>query len=325
MDVTKVLTMLEEGLSADYGSLAPSINTKFIHEPWAIDRETALKKKDVFFGGEGYILLAKDAMLDFRKVVIKIASKQIRNDKKLVAKFFRGAAIQAKVASLLRHGVPEVYEAGHCWYVMEYVRGIDSMDFAERSVSQNDVNVIFCKLLTIVHIIHEFAIIHRDIKPENILISKDLISNEQYPVLLDWGLSKIIDKESETLTGIGAQLGSPGFMSDVLATDAARASPLDDIFALGRVYWCWNTRIRAKSDMEYDTYFMEHPEPAAWHGIYEKAIRGEYTTCLAMKKDIEENILHSEVFFNDELTEKIVKFIWAAVDARPKRKGHKND
>lgn len=318
METTKLLNLLEDNLSKDYAAVVPSISSKFIHENWPIEAETKYKKKEVFFGGEGFIFLAKDSTLDFRKVVIKVASRQVRSDKKLTTKFFRGAAIQAKISSLLKHGIPEIYEAGNCWYVMEFIRGLDSMEFAERA-TEEEININFCKLLAICHLMHEFCIIHRDVKPENILITTDLISGEQYPVLIDWGLSKIIDKDAETLTRIGQSMGSPAFMSDVMATDAAKASPLDDIYALGNLYWSWMTKIRPKSDDEYEKYFMEHQgePPQQWWSIYEKATHKEYKTCLAMKKDIENNILMKEVDFNDELIDKIVKFIWNAMDAKP--------
>ncbi|NTV42636.1 MAG: protein kinase, partial [Syntrophobacteraceae bacterium] len=87
---------------------------------------------------------------------------------------------------------------------------------------------------------HERGVIHRDIKPGNILITK-----ENVPKILDFGIARILrtdtghaegDPEEESLTQLGAIMGTPAYMSPEQA-GGMKVGPGTDIFSLGTVMY----------------------------------------------------------------------------------------
>lgn len=79
--------------------------------------------------------------------------------------------------------------------------------------------------------IHDLGIIHRDIKPANVgLQDRDW----GYPVLLDFGLAKVLDMSSHT--ALGQMVGTPRYM----APEQLRGRPArtrSDLFAIGLVVY----------------------------------------------------------------------------------------
>ncbi|MHA2429352.1 MAG: protein kinase domain-containing protein, partial [Candidatus Hermodarchaeia archaeon] len=77
---------------------------------------------------------------------------------------------------------------------------------------------------------HAKGAVHRDIKPANILISL-----HDDPVIVDFGIAKILD-ESIQLTGTGGVVGSPHYMSPEQASSAP-ITKTSDIYSFGVVLY----------------------------------------------------------------------------------------
>ncbi|MFD2399032.1 serine/threonine-protein kinase [Prauserella oleivorans] len=74
--------------------------------------------------------------------------------------------------------------------------------------------------------VHRAQLIHRDLKPGNVLLTRD------GPRVIDFGIARAA--EGSELTGTGAIIGSPAFMSPEQAA-SAQLTPASDMFSLGAV------------------------------------------------------------------------------------------
>ena len=92
---------------------------------------------------------------------------------------------------------------------------------------------LIVKLARTVHYAHQRGILHRDIKPGNILLDAD-----GEPHLTDFGLARLIERES-TITGTMVEaLGTPSYMApEQAAGDAAQLTSATDVYGLGAVFY----------------------------------------------------------------------------------------
>jgi tRNA A-37 threonylcarbamoyl transferase component Bud32 len=81
---------------------------------------------------------------------------------------------------------------------------------------------------------HEKGLIHRDIKPENLFVC-DLGGEEDFIKVLDFGIAKLLDAESDaTLTREGMVVGTPAFMAPEQCLGRS-VDARSDVYALGAV------------------------------------------------------------------------------------------
>src|SRR5438445_172674 len=80
---------------------------------------------------------------------------------------------------------------------------------------------------------HSHGIVHRDIKPENIMVSADSA------VVADFGIARAVTAagEAQQLTGTGAILGTPAYMSPEQATGSADVDGRSDEYSLACVVY----------------------------------------------------------------------------------------
>ncbi len=85
------------------------------------------------------------------------------------------------------------------------------------------------------HAAHEHGIIHRDVKPGNIMIT----ANDE-PVILDFGLARDCDSEIDALTQTGDVFGTPAYMSpEQMQGQTGSVDGRTDVWSLGvTLYEC---------------------------------------------------------------------------------------
>jgi serine/threonine protein kinase len=218
--------------------------------------------REIARGGMGLVFLAEDTRTG-RKLALKVLPAAYAAFPTLAARFRR----EAEVASRLDHpAICTVYEAGEAdgvaYIAMRYVEGETLGECILRSRREvaltgrgpgcvtgipgpgpatTDREAILRvvgfveKVARALHAAHEAGLVHRDVKPGNVMVTRD-----GEPVLLDFGLARVEAGEGDTLTGTGAVIGTPAYMSPEQVS--GQKAPLDrrsDIFSLGALlYQC---------------------------------------------------------------------------------------
>jgi eukaryotic-like serine/threonine-protein kinase len=179
-------------------------------------------------GAMATVFKAHQLTLD-RWVALKILHYK---DKEALLRFQR----EARAIALLRHQniliVYEYGEEGWPYIAMEYVEGGSlSAYLAKNSVDWSKAVHLLIPVAEALHYAHQQGIIHRDVKPSNILLS-----DQEWPLLADFGLVKISTGPDQPVTQSGASMGTPAY----IAPEQARGMAVDhrvDIYSLGVVLY----------------------------------------------------------------------------------------
>jgi serine/threonine protein kinase/Tfp pilus assembly protein PilF len=86
----------------------------------------------------------------------------------------------------------------------------------------------FEKVARALHHAHAAGILHRDIKPGNLMVAAD-----GEPVVLDFGLARAEENDTDALTATGDELGTPAYMSpEQISPSGRRLDRRTDIYSL---------------------------------------------------------------------------------------------
>jgi len=185
-------------------------------------------------GGMGSVWLAErnDGRFE-RQVAVKFLNLALMG-KAGEERFRREGKILAllaheNIADLIDAGVTS---AGQPYLVLEYVDG----DQIDRYCNQKHLNVrdriqLFLDVLTAVAKAHSNLIVHRDLKPSNILVR-----NDSQVKLLDFGIAKLIEGESDTgsrhVLTIGGNALTPAYAAPE-QLQGEQITTATDVYALG--------------------------------------------------------------------------------------------
>ncbi|MGD0527296.1 MAG: serine/threonine-protein kinase [Polyangiaceae bacterium] len=200
-------------------------------------------------GGMGEVYAAEGKSGE--KVAIKVLHDKAAQDKDLVARFHREAAIAAQIksphiASILGAGKDR---DGRLWIAFELLsgEGLDERLRREQYLSFAEVAPVVDDALQGLGAAHKADVVHRDIKPANLFIEKRRLSardiaadeSEERTRILDFGVSKIRTPKGQrsepSLTAFDATLGSFAYMAPEQVRGSARVDERADLYALGAV------------------------------------------------------------------------------------------
>ena len=191
-------------------------------------------------GGMGVVCEAVHIDLG-KKVAIKLIDKTMKESELIVARFKREAYALGQLQS---EHIVDVFDVGAdarvgLYMVMEHLPGEDLQSRLER-----DKRLDITTGVMIAHQVargldkaHAGGVIHRDLKPANIfLTTRD--NGSMLVKLLDFGVSKLMaDAGGARITGSGAPIGTPLYMSPEQAEGKDDTDGRADIWSLGAVLY----------------------------------------------------------------------------------------
>lgn len=194
-------------------------------------------------GGMGTVYRATHLLIE-RPVAVKVLGQRFIGDQTAQQRFRR----EARASGRMRHPNAVMVndfgatEDGWLYIVMELLEGQTLRDLLAREAPLDPARAVSLMLqaCAAVAAAHESGLIHRDLKPANIFI-------EQRPNLaavvkvLDFGVAKFaveeLDDDYQTLTQVGAIIGTPRYMSPEQCTGAAPLTPASDVYSLGIILY----------------------------------------------------------------------------------------
>jgi serine/threonine-protein kinase len=195
-------------------------------------------------GTTGRVYRAKQLGLD-RDVAVKILHPFLVQTPGIKERFHREARLLAQlihpsIVRVLGSGdLPATTNTpgGETYLVYEYLNG---QTLRDRLLSKSQPNVneavgICITLAAAISEAHHRQIVHRDLKPENVM-SVNRGDGESRYVVLDFGLARALDGDSDPLTRTGAILGTPQYMAPEVA-HGEPASPHSDVYALATILY----------------------------------------------------------------------------------------
>ncbi|HSA00294.1 MAG TPA: serine/threonine-protein kinase, partial [Candidatus Paceibacterota bacterium] len=145
-------------------------------------------------GGMGSVYRAFDTILQ-REVAVKLMKAELSREPEALESFCR----EARAAAGLNHtNIIHIYSfdecEGHRFLVMELANcgSLDSRIERDKRIPELDVLDIGVKIASALASALKHKLLHRDIKPANILFN-----NEDEPKLVDFGLARSAEAETE--------------------------------------------------------------------------------------------------------------------------------
>jgi serine/threonine protein kinase len=194
-------------------------------------------------GGMGTVYRATHLLID-RPVAIKLLNPRYVEDEAAQVRFRREARAAGRIQHTNAVTVTDFGRTtdGFVYIVMELLEGRTLRDVLAHDAPLDTARSVSMMLQTAAAVgaAHEAGVIHRDLKPANIFVvqRKDA---PPYIKVLDFGIAKLAadaldDDDTNTLTQVGAMIGTPRYMSPEQC-DGAKLTPASDVYSLGIILY----------------------------------------------------------------------------------------
>jgi serine/threonine protein kinase len=194
-------------------------------------------------GGMGTVYRATHLLID-RPVAVKVLSQRFVGDETAQQRFRR----EARAAGRMQHpNAVTVTDFGasnrHLYIVMELLEGRTLRDLMAHEGPLDPARAVSLMLQTCAAVgaAHDAGLIHRDLKPANIFIEQRPNAPAVVKVL-DFGVAKFAVEEHDnddyqTLTQVGAIIGTPRYMSPEQCSGLGHLTPAADVYSLGIILY----------------------------------------------------------------------------------------
>jgi len=185
-------------------------------------------------GGMAAVLRARDTHLD-RNVALKILPPDMAHDDENIRRFHQ----EARAAAKLDHeNIARVFYCGEDqnlhFIAFEYVEGENLRTILERRRRLPVAEAVRYILQIAAGLEHAATrgVVHRDVKPSNIIITPTGRAK-----LVDMGLARSLEPQTNQLTQSGMTLGTFDYISPEQALEPREADARSDIYSLGCTFY----------------------------------------------------------------------------------------
>jgi len=189
-------------------------------------------------GGMGTVYEAENT-LTLKRAAIKWLHPQFASDDG----GRRRCIYEARACARIRHeNVVDVYdvleEGDSIFLVMELLLGEPlSARLVREPLSVHELVGLLLPVMRGTAAAHAVGVVHRDIKPDNIFLAQKPGHLGPVPMLIDFGISKLVDAESTNLTRSGVTMGTPRYVSYEQLMGARDVDARTDVYAFGVVLY----------------------------------------------------------------------------------------
>ncbi len=190
-------------------------------------------------GGMGRVFRARNWKIN-RIVALKLISEEHARHPGMIARFQR----EIRALGRIRH--PNIVQAidadflpHSIFFTMEYFEGVDLGRYVLENGPMPIADACRCifQAANALQHAHEAGLVHRDVKPSNLLLTK----HDRIVKLLDLGLTRseglATDSAFNNLTGAGALIGTPDYMSPEQVDDCRSTDIRSDLYSLGCTFY----------------------------------------------------------------------------------------
>jgi serine/threonine-protein kinase len=224
---------------------------------------------DRLIGEGGFGQVWRATQDDGRLVAIKVLHAELVRSKDALTRFERELAAidrlhHRNVVSAIDHGT---LDDGRPYLVLEYIEGPSLRDVIHqrRALPPAEMLAILAPLCAALDGAHAVGLVHRDVKASNVILGSDALGTR--PVLLDFGLVKLLDDGGPSLTSSRSMLGTPAAM----APEQMKGQPVTartDVYALALLAYHMLTGAPAYGGTPgiVQSYLQQHgprPRPSA--------------------------------------------------------------
>jgi tRNA A-37 threonylcarbamoyl transferase component Bud32/tetratricopeptide (TPR) repeat protein len=181
-------------------------------------------------GGMGDVFVGRDTVLD-RPIAVKVLKQELATA--IAAERF---LLEARSAARLSHpNVVKVYDSdiadGLLYFTMELIAGetLESR-LKQGPLSEADTTALGRDVLAALGAAHRLGIVHRDVKPSNIFLDGGRTK------LGDFGIARVLESDTPTLTAPGRPIGTPYYMSPEQSR-GEQVGPQSDLYSTGLVLY----------------------------------------------------------------------------------------
>jgi serine/threonine protein kinase len=196
-------------------------------------------RRDLGHGAVGHVFEALHRFTG-RSVAVKVVAPEAAATLAARDELAARLRLEARALASARHpGVVDVLDGGELpdgtpYFVMEMLEGrtLEGVIATRSKLPVAEAVALGLSLAEALGAAHAVDIVHRDVQPSNVLIVFDHARREVVK-LIDFGIARVSARTGDKLTGIGAVIGTPAYMSPEQLLGLDDVDARSDVYSLG--------------------------------------------------------------------------------------------